>query len=76
MIRALLSGRLAGHLAALMLARSVHEDDAAAHYCGWTREQFERRVTKLSQTYSAALPGWQDAHLDGSRRRIASQEAH
>lgn len=75
-IRALLSGRMAGHLAALMLARSVHEDDAAVRHCSWTREQFERRVTKLSQTYSAAFPGWEDVQPDGNRHRVASQESH
>jgi flavin-dependent dehydrogenase len=57
-IRSILSGRLAGHLAAQVLDRVVAEDHAVSGYSAWVRDQFERCVFKLGDTYSAAFPGW------------------
>lgn len=57
-IRSLLSGRFAGHLAGLVLSSAMAEESAAEQYASWLRARFTHCVTSLDEAYSIALPGW------------------
>lgn len=61
-IRSILGGRLAGHFVAQILNRKVSEEFAAAQHSAWIRRQFERCVSRLSERYAAAFPGWLANH--------------
>jgi flavin-dependent dehydrogenase len=55
-LKALMSGIYAGHLAAHVLGGAVPGDAAASHYSDWVREWFDRDITRLDDLYEL-LPG-------------------
>jgi flavin-dependent dehydrogenase len=59
-LRALMSGMMAGDLISRVFARELAPDVAAAAYTTWLRNWFEHDVRKLTELYSALgrPPGW------------------
>jgi flavin-dependent dehydrogenase len=69
-IRALLSGRLAGHLAAQAILGEMPEAVAVTAYIAWVRDLYANRVSRLDALYSEAFPGWRER---GSPRAMHHQ---
>lgn len=55
-LKALMSGIYAGHLAAQALGGRLPEETAVRQYSDWVREWFDRDVTRLNELYEQ-LPG-------------------
>lgn len=51
-LKALMSGIFAGHLAAHVLRGEVPEEVAAGRYSDWIRDWFDRDVTRLNELYT------------------------
>jgi flavin-dependent dehydrogenase len=65
-LKALMSGILAGHLIAQVLHRSVSENEATDQYSGWVREWFEHDVAQLGEYYSRLAGFAESVSVHGS----------